>query len=69
MKINTDPIKVSRVETMTYCSSAREEYYQFSWKGYDCEEAFSYEEVCALHELTGQMIAEHKMREDYYEQK
>lgn len=63
MKTN-EPIKIHRDETIIYGSQLREEYYLFTWKGYSCEETFSYDEIIAIHELTGQMIAEHKRKEE-----
>ena len=57
MKTN-EPIKIQRDETIIYGSQLREEYYFFTWKGYCCEETFSYDEIIAIHELTGRMIAD-----------
>ena len=44
MKTN-EPIKIQRDETIIYGSQLREEYYFFTWKGYCCEETFSYDEI------------------------
>lgn len=62
MKTN-EPIQIHRNETIIYGSRLREEYYLFTWKGYCCEETFSYEEICAIHELTGLIIAEGERKE------
>ena len=68
MKTN-EPIKIQRDETIIYGSQLREEYYFFTWKGYCCEETFSYDEIIAIHELTGRKIAEHKEKVAYNAQK
>lgn len=68
MKTN-EPIKIQRDETIIYGSQLREEYYFFTWEGYCCEETFSYDEIIAIHELTGRMIAEHKEKVAYNGQK
>lgn len=62
MKSN-DLIEIQRCETITYGSTVRKEMYYFSWKGNYCEDAFTFDEILAIHELTGRMITEHKEKE------
>ena len=68
MKTN-EPIKIQRDETIIYGSPLRAAPPPLPRPGPCCEETFSYDEIIAIHDLTGRMIAEHKEKVAYNGQK